>query len=432
MFKEIVYTMGVSLLASSSLTNAEPFQINDSTAEATFAAGVLSEEGKYAIAWQDLGAKGWIVDKVGKQYRPIQTNTLSEELMPSQILPLMDEQFLIVYNRIGFDGYGGYGQIYDGNGIMLGETVKLTEDIEDRVDSTEDIWSAVLANGNVVIAWAEHRLNELGDFGGGSTIYAQIFSPRLQKIGEPITVSTDYSGPAEEYRSDTRVTAFDNGDFVVTFEADKFYGRRFTQSGYPKRSREFIIGEKASVDHEPQLLTLSDSRYVVAWTIWPTNQPRGVRETYIQVLSENDVRLGEPYLLTHHGDAKIEMEGLTRRSNRNFWVSYMVDKGSSNLLMTVPFRVEKDNTLAPAGQEVLLGENVNWHDDEEYNFIPERAGILLNYRANRYLNLSLDSMKRLTGEQLWTKDCLNGSGEWTQLCSAPAPQSEDDQSLILF
>ncbi|OZG72751.1 hypothetical protein BTA51_14610 [Hahella sp. CCB-MM4] len=424
MFKEIVCTLGVSLLASPFLTNAEPFQISSSRAEPTFAAGVLSEEGKYAVAWQGDGAEGWIVDNVGKQYKKIQTNTLSEKLKPSQILPLADEQFLVVYNRIGYDGYGGYGQIYDGNGIMLGETVKLTEDIEERVESTEDIWSAVLANGNVVITWAEHHNNIYGDI-QGATVYAQIFSPNLQKIGPPIKVSTDYSGSAISYRSDTRVTAFENGDFVVTFEANKFYGRRYTQSGYPKKNREFIIGEKADVDHEPQLLTLSDSRYVVAWTVW-TNRVFGERKTYIQVLSENDVRLGEPYILTHNGNYRIEMEGLTKRSTRNFWVSYMFYQKGNYHLATVPFRLEKDNTLAPAGETLLLEDDANSHDDEWYNFIPERSGILLNYRANRYLNLSLDSDGRLSGEQLWTKDCEGGTGEWTQLCSSPAPQNDDD------
>ncbi|MCP5160765.1 MAG: hypothetical protein H7A00_03740 [Hahellaceae bacterium] len=422
MIKKIAFSVGLGVLATSISALSETFNFSNYSVKPTFAAGVLSDQGKYAVAWHSNQSEGWIVDNAGKSYQPFQPNTAVSNLQPSQILSLNDDQFLVIYNKVGFGSYGGYGQVYDGNGIMLGQTVKLTEKISSNVYSTEDVWSAVLANGNIVVAWAEHLYDDDGEL-DGSSVYAQIFSPHLQKIGNVIEVSTPFSGRPGTYRSDTRVAAFENGDFLVSFEADKFYGRRFNDSGFPKRSEEFVIGDSASVDHEPSVLALSDSRYIVAWT----TGTQGTHETHIQVMNGNDKRIGSPVTLTHSGDTRVEIEGLTKRSTRNFWVSYGVNINGLYTLASQAFRLEEDNSLTSLqGDEgMILGAAFD-HADDEYNFIPQRAGILLRYRGNRYVNVRLSDSKKLIGEQLIGAQCEGAEGDWTQLCALPAPKSENN------
>ncbi|WP_020406248.1 hypothetical protein [Hahella ganghwensis] len=432
---------GRAQLAGNSLTNSRrSFEFSDSTRSDTFAAGKLSEDGNYAVAWHSWrGAEGWIVDDLGKQYRSIQTNQQSEDLRPSQIFSLEDDQFVIIYNKIGRGSTGGFGQVYDSNGVMLGETVKLTDNIGEYVYSHSDVWAAKLANGNIVVAWTEVLMDMIDDdlpdsSPGESNIYARIFSPSLQQIGETIRVDTEYSyGYTNRFKDDVRITAFDNGEFVVMFErserkAERVFGRRFDEYGQPKRDREFNIGFKAETDHEPKILTLSNHRYIVAWTIWDGDDPYADKKTFIQVMSGTDKRLGEPYVLSHEGDTNLEIEGLTKRSALNFWVSYGYEDGLDYNLATQAFTLGPDNTLTSLmeGNGLTLATDVTTHDDEEYNSVPERAGILLNFRANRYVSISSIAWGGLYGSQFRAGDCNGSPGDWTQLCSLPAPESEDE------
>ncbi|OZG70028.1 hypothetical protein BTA51_28280 [Hahella sp. CCB-MM4] len=438
MIKGIFFAVSLILITTSFSTHAELFPFEDGTT-ATFAAGVLSDEGKYAVAWYNGSVGGWIVDNLGREYSPIQANASIVGIEPSQILALADGQFLIVHNKLNDDGSGGYGQLYNADGTLLGQTVYLTPKVDEEPTITGDVWSASLADGNVVVAWTEHVLSPDDGHAGYSNVYAQIYSPSLLRIGNVIEVSTDHSGRGwGKIKNDVRVAAFDSGDFVVTFQAKKkFYGRRFIHSGYPKTDREFTIGNHAQADLESRILALSNSRYVFAWSEGGGHRPL---KSYLQVLNGSDQRLGNPVVLNHKGrtavetgSTAVEIESLTKRSTRHFWVTYSYQKPGryAYKLATQPYRLEMDDTLTSLlnHEGMELADNVSGYYDDTENNIPRRKGLLLNYRSNLYVSIyngtvdisDHDWFEGLLGEQFGSGGCHDLVESWTELCPVAAP-----------
>ncbi|WP_020407670.1 hypothetical protein [Hahella ganghwensis] len=431
MNKGLFFAFSFILFTTSFSARAELFPFEEGTS-ATFAAGVLSDEGKYAVAWYNGHVGGWMIDNLGREYSPIQINDSVFGIEPSQILAMPHGQFLIVHNKLSENGSGGYGQLYNADGTLLGLTVYLTPTVAEESDAIGDVWSASLPDGNVVVAWSEHVQNLEDSHPERSNVYAQLYSPSLLRIGDVIEVSTGHSGQGRgKLKNDVRVAAFDDGDFVVTFQAkNQFYGRRFRQSGYPKTDREFRIGNHAQADLESRILALSNSRYVFAWSV---GGPRHPLKSYLQVLNGEDQRLGNPVVLNHKGNTAVEIESLAKRSTRHFWVTYSDKKPGSYTfkLATQPYRLEVDDTLTSLlnNEGIQLADDVSGYDEGTENNIPRRKGLLLNYRSNHYVSIyngridlsDVDWFEGLLGEQFGSGGCRDFDESWTELCPVAAP-----------
>ena len=112
----------------------------------------------------------------------------------------------------------------------------------------------VLSDGNMVVAWDSETL-------GGGTVRAAIINP---VSGALTVVSFAVSNNAAD--SDPVLTALHDGRWAIAYgnAADGYYARIYDSNGLPQGDE--IATRSGAGTREPTICTLSDGRFVVAWT----------------------------------------------------------------------------------------------------------------------------------------------------------------------
>ncbi len=125
---------------------------------------------------------------------------------------------------------------------------------------------AVLANGNVVVAWGSFNQEAVGSLQG---VYAQLLSPAGSKIGGEFLVNQT---TAFNQRLPA-VAALSDGRFVVAWvsEQQRFENSvdifaRFYSAGGVSAGNEFLINTSTNVTGHPSVAAASDGGFLVAWS----------------------------------------------------------------------------------------------------------------------------------------------------------------------
>jgi hypothetical protein len=152
-------------------------------------------------------------------------------------------------------------------------------------DKTEPSVTA-LKNGQFVVVWQE-QLSNLGD-ASGFAIHAQLFNADGTKDGGSFRVNSGTNWDQVK----PEITALDNGGFVVTWQntyapglgndAD-VYARVFDADGSAANPDFRVNAAPANTQIDPAIATLTDGKFVVAWT----DRTGGDNSIRFQVFSEN-------------------------------------------------------------------------------------------------------------------------------------------------
>lgn len=119
-----------------------------------------------------------------------------------------------------------------------------------------------LQGGGWVVSWYG------ADGNGYNDVYVQQYSAQGEVLGDVITVNTYTEG--HQYNQD--ITALPNGGWLVTWETRRsdgdsydIFAREFLSDGTPVSDEYEINQDKAGAQWSSDVVSLSDSEYVVAW-----------------------------------------------------------------------------------------------------------------------------------------------------------------------
>ncbi|MBB4041073.1 Ca2+-binding RTX toxin-like protein [Microvirga flocculans] len=261
------------------------FLVNTTTSSAQEAPKVkVLSDGRFIVAWEDFSRTGNDTDgyalraqvfnidgsKSGDEFL-VNTST-TEYQTEATITALPGGRFVIAwsdYSQSGGDtsDYAVRAQIFDGDGSRIGnEFLVNTTTLYDQREPT----ITALADGRFVVAWSDYSGS--GDDTLGSAVRAQVFNADGSKVGGEFLVNTTTSS----YQRDPAITALPDGRFVVAWADSSQLGG--DPDGYSVRAQvfnadgskvggEFLVNTAtASIQFEPTITTLSDGRFVVAWT----------------------------------------------------------------------------------------------------------------------------------------------------------------------
>jgi Ca2+-binding RTX toxin-like protein len=148
-----------------------------------------------------------------------------------------------------------------------------------------------LSNGQFVVVWQEETSN-LGD-ASGTAIHAQLFNADGTKDGAAFRVNS----VTFMDQLDPKVTALDNGGFVVTWQSLRTPGlnndadvhaRIFDANGNAPNPDFVVNASAADTQGRPAITTLSDGRFVIAWT----DHTGGDNNVRFQMFNANGSKVG--------------------------------------------------------------------------------------------------------------------------------------------
>jgi hypothetical protein len=159
------------------------------------------------------------------------------------------------------DGFGIFGQRYDGAGSALGGEFRVN-----TYTTSAQRLPAVASDpaGNFVVVW-----QSLGQDGSSYGIFGQRYAATGSPLGAEFRVN---SVTASEQR-DPAVAADSANHFVVTWESTDFSGlgvfaQRYADTGAPLGG-EFRVNTYTTSDQDdPSVTSDSDGNFVVAWQSW--------------------------------------------------------------------------------------------------------------------------------------------------------------------
>lgn len=188
--------------------------------------------------------------------------TTTDDQQYSAVATLNNGDFVVVWESDGQDGdgYGIYGQAFDGDGFLLDEPFRLNTY---RVDDQYGAAIAALSGGGFVVVWSSQ-----GQDGDGYGVYGQRYGNDGVKRGGEFRVNTTtlYDQYAET------VTPLTNGDFLVTWEhaglegyGTEVYGQQFNSNG-TRQGEEFRVHTTTANDQFFSAAAPLTDGFVVTWT----------------------------------------------------------------------------------------------------------------------------------------------------------------------
>ncbi len=202
--------------------------------------------------------------KVGSQF-PVNTYTPLDQASPS-VSSLSMGRFVIVWeDNGGEDGsYSGvFGQIFNATGAKVGNQFQANT----YTAGSQDFPSThSLNNGNIVVTWTD----ESGEDGSGDGVFAQIFNATGSKVGVEFQVNTYTSG----IQGVSTTTALSNGNFIISWtdfsgldgNGYGIFGQLFSVTG-SKVGSQFQANTYTTGDqYNSKVTALNNGDFVITWT----------------------------------------------------------------------------------------------------------------------------------------------------------------------
>ena len=234
----VVYRVNAQLFDNHGNRIGDKFQVNDHTEEYYESTGrhnpsiAMSPTGKSVIAWQNYKQReqrddifAQLLDnngnKIGSEFQ-VNSYTKDNQTLPSVAMS-PEGNFVVTWESWGQDGYGQgiYAQLFDPNGNKVGNEFQVNNHTEYGQTSPS---VAISSNRDFLIAWEDVNLD-----GGSREIYSQLFDQYGNRIGNEFLVNTTTEGSQEG----PAVTA-SNDDFVVAWQSSNqdgdswgIYAQRF-------------------------------------------------------------------------------------------------------------------------------------------------------------------------------------------------------------
>jgi hypothetical protein len=214
-----------------------------------------------------------VMPQFPKYNQEFQISNSSQGSQLSQgVVNINTEEHLVCYSSpiLGGSGNCVLGQRFGLDGIRRRDEFQIsTLDIGEILNPVfVDPAGAGLSTGDFVVSWV--NLEE--DVSSNSTgIFAQLFDSNANKIGDEFQINTH----RPKQQSNPKVTALDNGNFVVCWDSDGQDGSRagifaqiFNQNG-DKVGSEFQVNIFTTrTQWRPDITTMEDGSFVIVWTSW--------------------------------------------------------------------------------------------------------------------------------------------------------------------
>ncbi len=259
--------------------------------------------GLYAQIFEENGIK------IGQEIQ-VNTTTYGGQIFP-EIVPLSLGGFGICFLS-GYNSYRGvFIQFFNSDGSRRGNQLLLnTTQLE--ANGIINPMITQLTSGNVVVCWANHSNNY--NING---IYAQICDQNGYKIGGEIKVTTNaiYSHWYPE------ILATSLGGFVISSETDlpnsDILVNKFDNLG--NRIGEQSLIDFDYIDMNQQIAGFSDGRYIVTWQ---SSSYSGDHDVYAQLFDENGNKIGSTFRVnTYIVDSQVDPK-IAVLSNNNFIITW--------------------------------------------------------------------------------------------------------------
>jgi hypothetical protein len=227
-----------------------------------------------------------------------------------------------------------YAQRFSSSGERIGSNFRVT--FQDSIQ-----WSPRVASspeGYFVICWNDRRRNQWD-------VYAQIYNPRGQSIGENFRVNND-ANTAQQLLGDVAINRF--GEFIVVWADnrngnDDIFAQRFNLSG-TRIGNEIVINDDAGMvsQNAPAVTGLPDGGYLIAWV----DARNGDYDIYCQRISRDGTKIGtnfrvnDDFASAHQRISSIGMERRTasfmiawedeRNGNCDIYAGIFDNQGNQN------------------------------------------------------------------------------------------------------
>jgi len=250
----------------------EEFQVNTFSDGRQFIPSVdVFNENKIVISWQSkyqdgsgFGIFSQIFDsnglKLGEEFQ-VNTFTNDDQTGPS-VAGLKNGGFVISWTSRGQDGSrsGIYAQMYDSSGFKIGEEFQVNSH---TYDDQMGAFVCSLKQGGFVICWSSFEQD-----GSDKGVYAQIYNEVGAKVGEEFRVN-NYT---HNLQTAAGISSLNNGGFIITWESrgqDGYVSSGFAQifdSEGIRMGNEFRLSGTVSNFQSPGTIAeIIDGKLVVTW-----------------------------------------------------------------------------------------------------------------------------------------------------------------------
>ncbi|MDP7193698.1 MAG: calcium-binding protein, partial [Arenicellales bacterium] len=261
----------------------DEFRVNTWTqAEQQFPRIAVLDNGNFVITWMDSsahdGGSGWDVRArvysgagivLGDEFR-VNTYFSSTQYYPD-ITSLEDGGFVVTWEDHSSSSHGGSGydiwaQRYGAGGDPVGGEFLVSAEVNSGHQYQPSV--AGLSGGGFVVNWMDDSGSN-HDSGNVDDIWARVYnadgSVAVSDFRMNTTTGSDQQQPT--------VTGLANGGFAAAWESynqdgsnDGIAGRVYDASGSPLTTADFVINtQTAGQQYYPEMATLTDGKFVVAW-----------------------------------------------------------------------------------------------------------------------------------------------------------------------
>jgi|GEM_PF-1111909 len=263
------------------------FRVNTSTPSNQYEPAVVGlSDGSFIVAYRSdytNAAASYVYDVLAKHYSAtgtllndeftLNTTTAGTQFEP-RLAALSGGQFVALYgDASGNDGngYGMFSRVFNSNGSQaVAEQLVNTTTSSNQYNG--DV-AALTAGGYVAVWWS----------GADDQIYGQRFDAAGAKSGGEFRISSIETVPYNDY---ARVTALDNGGFVVVWDASGGPGgsaqdvfvQQYDASGNKVDGPTLVNSTIASTQYYPDIAGLTNGNFVVTWSGY--NQEASTANTY--------------------------------------------------------------------------------------------------------------------------------------------------------
>ena len=259
------------------------FLVNTSTLNGqTDSVATALANGHFVVVWTDASGLGGDTStsvkaqlfnadgtKDGTEFL-VNTTTDSFQGTPT-VTTLTNGGFVVSWvdaSRLGADTSNSaiFAQVFDANGTKSGAEFLVNTATN---DAQVEAKITALANGRFVITWSDYSASVI--FDTQSEIKAQIYTAAGLRVGGEFQVNTE----ATSLQFAPAITALHDGKFVVAWQDFSGLGGDASSSGIKaqvfnadgsKFEAEFLVNTTtAGGQSSPQITTLADGRFMVAW-----------------------------------------------------------------------------------------------------------------------------------------------------------------------
>jgi hypothetical protein len=302
------YAIAAKQFGANNEAVTEEMTINDVTASEQQLPTIARTTDGYVIGWQskdadgkwDIEAKRFDLDGRAVEAREatvsdqedgfLVNTTTGDSQQNSTVTQLEDGGYVIAWQSKNQDGdnWGVYLQRYDENGNRVGEESRVnTQTSGDQ--SYPDIVG--LKDGGYVVTWRDLTNNQEDTSGWG--VFAQRFDKEGESVGNETLVNTYTTGE----QRDGKVTALEDGGYVVTWMDDRqdgsawgVYTQRYDSNNHEVGGEVRVNSYTSSTQYHPDITGLEDGGYVVTWS---SNQDGSSHGIYMQRYDANGATVGD-------------------------------------------------------------------------------------------------------------------------------------------